>query len=46
MGLEGIVSKRVDSRYKSGQCRSWLKVKNPAYVRRSGDPAASSPYLA
>ncbi len=34
MGLEGIVSKRIDSRYKSGQCRSWLKVKNPRYERR------------
>ena len=27
--LEGIVSKRVDSRYKSGRCLSWGKVKNP-----------------
>jgi bifunctional non-homologous end joining protein LigD len=34
MGLEGIVSKRVDSRYKSGRCLSWVKVKNPAYERR------------
>jgi bifunctional non-homologous end joining protein LigD len=30
MGLEGIVSKAVTSRYKSGFCKSWLKVKNPA----------------
>jgi len=29
MGLEGIVSKRPDSRYKSGRCLSWVKVKNP-----------------
>jgi ATP-dependent DNA ligase len=29
MGLEGIISKRVDSRYKSGRCLSWVKVKNP-----------------
>jgi|tagenome__1003787_1003787.scaffolds.fasta_scaffold17279130_1 ATP-dependent DNA ligase len=29
MGLEGIVSKRVDSRYKSGRCLSWVKVRNP-----------------
>ena len=36
MGLEGIVSKRLTSRYKSGACRSWLKVKNPAYERRMG----------
>jgi bifunctional non-homologous end joining protein LigD len=34
MGLEGIVSKRVESRYKSGQCLSWVKVKNPGYERR------------
>ena len=34
MALEGIVSKRLTSRYKSGSCRSWLKVKNPAYARR------------
>jgi ATP-dependent DNA ligase len=33
MGLEGIVSKRVDSRYKSGRCLSWVEVKNPAYER-------------
>jgi bifunctional non-homologous end joining protein LigD len=38
MGLEGIVSKRATARYKSGPCRSWLKVKNPAYERRGGDP--------
>ena len=36
MGLEGIVSKRLTSRYKSGACKSWLKVKNPAYERRAG----------
>ena len=34
MDLEGIVSKRADSRYKSGPCRSWVKVKNPGYERR------------
>ena len=34
MGLEGIVSKRATSRYKSGSCVSWVKVKNPEYVRR------------
>src|SRR5687767_11857896 len=34
MGLEGIVSKKVTSRYKSGRCPSWRKVKNPAYERR------------
>jgi ATP-dependent DNA ligase len=30
MGLEGIVSKRVGSRYRSGRSPDWLKFKNPA----------------
>ena len=25
LGLEGIVSKRKDSRYRSGRCDDWLK---------------------
>src|SRR6478609_2488881 len=29
MGLEGIVSKRLGSRYRSGRSRDWLKFKNP-----------------
>jgi bifunctional non-homologous end joining protein LigD len=29
MGLEGIVSKREDSRYRSGRSPDWLKMKNP-----------------
>jgi bifunctional non-homologous end joining protein LigD len=29
MGLEGIVSKRLDSRYVSGRTKAWLKTKNP-----------------
>ena len=29
MGLEGIVSKRLNSPYRSGRVKSWLKVKNP-----------------
>jgi ATP-dependent DNA ligase len=28
MRLEGIVAKRHDSRYRSGRCRDWIKVKN------------------
>jgi ATP-dependent DNA ligase len=28
-GLEGIVSKRLGSRYVSGRTRDWLKMKNP-----------------
>ena len=30
MGLEGIVSKRMDATYRSGPSRTWLKSKNPA----------------
>jgi ATP-dependent DNA ligase len=39
MGLEGIVSKRKDSPYRSGRSRDWLKMKNPACeaVRREGE---------
>ncbi len=33
MGLEGIISKRVGSRYSSGNSRQWLKSKNPEFVR-------------
>jgi bifunctional non-homologous end joining protein LigD len=34
LGLEGIVSKRVGSRYVSGRTRAWLKTKNPDFERR------------
>ena len=30
LGCEGIVSKRLGSRYRSGHSRDWLKMKNPA----------------
>jgi len=30
MGLEGIVSKRLDAPYRGGPSRVWLKSKNPA----------------
>ena len=33
-GLEGIVSKRLGSRYRSGRSSDWLKTKNPAFIRR------------
>jgi bifunctional non-homologous end joining protein LigD len=36
MGLEGIVSKRAGSRYRSGTSRNWLKVLNPDFQRREG----------
>jgi hypothetical protein len=32
LGLEGIVSKRRDLPYRSGRCKAWRKVKNPASV--------------
>ena len=31
MGLEGIVAKQRDSRYRSGRSREWIKVKNLAH---------------
>jgi bifunctional non-homologous end joining protein LigD len=34
MDLEGIVSKRIGSRYVSGRTRAWLKTKNPIFQRR------------
>jgi hypothetical protein len=44
LGLEGIVSKREGSFYKSGRSRNWLKTKNPDFVRtRAPYPAARSP---
>jgi bifunctional non-homologous end joining protein LigD len=33
LGLEGIVSKRAGSLYRSGTSRSWLKSKNPEFAR-------------
>lgn len=36
LGLEGIVSKKLGSKYRSGRCSSWIKVKNkaaPGYLR-------------
>jgi bifunctional non-homologous end joining protein LigD len=39
MGLEGIVSKRRDSRYRSGRSPDWIKSKNPQapVVRREAE---------
>ena len=31
LGLEGVVAKRIDSRYRPGRCRDWIKVKDPAH---------------
>jgi hypothetical protein len=32
LGAEGIVSKKVDSIYRSGPWRVWIKVRNPASI--------------
>jgi bifunctional non-homologous end joining protein LigD len=32
LGAEGIVSKKVDGAYRSGPCRVWIKVCNPASI--------------
>jgi bifunctional non-homologous end joining protein LigD len=39
LGLEGIVSKRLGSRYVSGRSRNWLKSKNPKHpaVKREAE---------
>jgi bifunctional non-homologous end joining protein LigD len=29
LGLEGIVSKRLDAPYRSGPSKTWIKIKNP-----------------
>ena len=29
LGLEGIVSKKLDAPYRSGTSKSWVKIKNP-----------------
>jgi hypothetical protein len=39
LGAEGIVSKKVDSTYRSGPCRVWIKVRNPATSPCSGSGA-------
>jgi bifunctional non-homologous end joining protein LigD len=33
MGLEGIVSKRIDAHYRSGPFLGWSKIKCPGYAR-------------
>jgi hypothetical protein len=32
LGAESIVSKRIDSTYRSGPCRVWITVRNPASI--------------
>ena len=47
MGLEGIVSKRLGSRYTSGRSPDWLKFKNPnaPAVKREAEMILSSSQL-
>jgi bifunctional non-homologous end joining protein LigD len=40
MGLEGIVSKRLGSRYRSGRSPDWLKFKNPKAMDVQARPEA------
>src|SRR5262245_44074570 len=35
LGLEGVVSKRIDARYHSGPSRLWVKVKCPDWKRQN-----------
>jgi bifunctional non-homologous end joining protein LigD len=37
LGLEGIVSKRKDSPYRSGRSHDWLKMKNPGCACAGGN---------
>ena len=39
LGLEGVVAKRLLSRYGANQ-RSWIKTKNPSYWRRDSEREA------
>ena len=41
LGLEGIVSKRLGSPYRSGRSRDWIKSKNPSApaVKREAEEA-------
>jgi hypothetical protein len=45
MGLEGIVSKRLGSRYRSGRSPDWLKFKNPdaPAVKREAEEVGCQP---
>ena len=39
LGLEGVVAKRLSSRYRPNQ-RGWIKTKNPSYWRRDSEREA------
>jgi ATP-dependent DNA ligase len=39
LGLEGVVAKKLSSRYQPGE-RGWIKLKNPNYWRRDAEREA------
>jgi bifunctional non-homologous end joining protein LigD len=41
-GCEGIVSKRADSRYRSGDTREWVKIKSPEVRQRQAEAIRAS----
>ncbi len=45
LGLEGIVSKRIDASYRSGPSKSWIKVKNPEGSGRDACSRRSVPIV-
>ena len=45
LGFEGIVSKRLDSRYTSGRSGDWLKFNAPEIAARRPDLKKYSPHL-
>jgi hypothetical protein len=47
MGLEGLVSKLRDSRYRAGPSRDWIKVKNPtsSAMSRAKDLASQKAFF-
>jgi hypothetical protein len=47
LGLEGIVSKRKDSAYRSGRSPDWLEMKNPAApaVKREAEQRSLTRHL-
>ena len=36
LGLEGIVSKKINALYRSGPSKTWIKVKNPKAAAATG----------
>ena len=45
LGAEGIVSKRIDGIYRSGPCRVWVKVRNPAGIAVQRERSENEPVI-